>query len=824
VTRLVVPLLVLAMSLAPASAAAAAPLDLGRQTYMVMPPGQAGALPPVENSLDQLPLYDALTPLFGDVRRRHVRNLFRSARFFEPRGGTVQRPRRGLTIRRDRQWGVPHIRGRTRSDVYFGIGWATAQDRGVFMETIRYPARFAILDAPGFNALELATSLRAFEPSVRTERFIARQRRLVLRQGKRGRRVLKDVRAYVNGINAYNRRAGNDIEPWTYIDVTAVTGLLGQVFGAGGGDEVRSSLLLAELRGRLGGAAGTAVWRDLRSANDPETSVTTSRRFPYVTHRGGRTPGSLVVDPGSLSSSAARAARVTQAGRARASNAVLVGRKRSATGHPLAVMGPQLGYFYPELFLEVDAHGGGIHVRGGTLPGLPYVLIGRTRDYAWSATSASNDNTDQFLERLCNPDGSPATRASTHYRYKGRCRRMGRFDAGVLKGSGGAPDQRVVFRQSVHGPISGTVTVDGRPYAVANLRSSRGRETLGGLVGSALNDGRLRSPRDLGRISRKFAFTFNLFYVDHRDIAFFSTGRLPIRAPGTNPSLPTLGTGRYDWRGFLKGRDHPQAINPKSGLIMNWNNKPAAGFGAADNNWTYQSVQRNDLFKGFKRRNRLHEVLSVVNRAATQDLRAVEVWPVIEAVLQGGPPPDERSRQAVQLVNAWIARGASRLDRDLDGRIDDPGAAVLDQSWDALSEAVLRPVLGDLAAPGGLLGELQGRDSAPRRANGSAYGGGWYGYVDKDLRSLLGQPVRGPYSRRYCGAGDLNACRQSLWAVIQQSADALAAAQGADPNAWRSDATAERIEFTPGLLGPQNTMRWANRPTLHMLMEFRGHR
>jgi hypothetical protein len=213
-----------------------------------------------------------------------------------------------------------------------------------------------------------------------------------------------------------------------------------------------------------------------------------------------------------------------------------------------------------------------------------------------------------------------------------------------------------------------------------------------------------------------------------------------------------------------------------------------------------------------------------VNRAATQDLRAVEVWPVINAVLQGAPPPDERSRQAVALVNAWVARGASRLDRDLDGRIDDPGAAVLDQSWDALSEAVLRPVLGDLAAPGGLLGQLQGRDDSPRSGNGSAYGGGWYGYVQKDLRSLLGRRVRGAYSRRYCGGGNLAACRASLWAAIQASADALAAAQGGDPNAWRSDATEERIEFTPGLLGAQNTMRWTNRPTMHQLMEFRDHR
>ncbi len=823
--RFAVPLLALAIAIAVASTAFAAPLDFGRQTYSVMPPGQSGAVPPVDNSLDQLGLYDALTPLFDDVRKRHIERLFRSARFFEPRGGTVERPRRGLTIRRDRQWGVPHIRGRTRFDVFFGIGWATAQDRGLFMEAIRYPARFAILDAPGKNALDIATELRTFEPSAQTERFIAHQRRVLLRTGRRGRRVVREVRAYVAGINAYNRKAGNDeIEPWTYVDVTAVTGLLGQTFGAGGGDEVRSSLLLAELRRHLGRRGGTAAWRDLRSANDPETSVTTTRRFPYTTERTGRAPGSLVVDAGSLSASGARAARVAQQNRRRASNAVLVGRKRSASGHPLAVMGPQLGYFYPELFLEVDAHGAGVHVRGGVLPGLPFVLVGRARDYAWSATSAYSDNTDQFLERLCNPDGTPPTRKSTHYRYKGRCRPMRTFNAGVLRGGAGERDEQVVFRETVHGPVSGTVTVGGRPYAVATLRSSRGRETLGGLWASAMNRGEVRSPRDLFRIARPIAFTFNLFYVDHKNIAFYSTGRLPMRAPGTDPSLPTLGTGRYDWRGFLPQRRHPQDVNPKGGLLVNWNNKPAAGFGAADNSWNFQSVHRNELLNGFKRRNRLPDVVSVVNRAATQDLRAVEVWPVIAAVLRGGPPPDARSGHAAALVRAWVARGASRLDRDLDGRIDNPGAAVLDQSWDGLSEAVLRPVLGDLAAQGGLLGQLQGRDASPRRANGGAFGGGWYGYVEKDLRALLGRKVRGRYSRRYCGGGDLNACRQSLWAVIQQSADALAAAQGPDPNAWRSDSTAERIEFVPGLLGPQNTMRWTNRPTLHLLMEFQGHR
>ena len=149
------------------------------------------------------------------------------------------------------------------------------------------------------------------------------------------------------------------------------------------------------------------------------------------------------------------------------SNALLVGPNRSANGRPLAVMGPQVGYFYPQFLMELDLHGGGIDARGAAFPGVSlYVLLGRGKDYAWSATSSGSDNIDQYVEQLCNRDGSPATRASTAYVHKGRCREMGSFDAGMLGAGGGQPARRVAFRTTVHGPVSGTVTVGGRPYAV----------------------------------------------------------------------------------------------------------------------------------------------------------------------------------------------------------------------------------------------------------------------------------------------------------------------------------------------------------------------
>ena len=162
VKRIVVAAMTAACCLAMAGPAAAARLDFGKQTYSILPPGQSGSIPFVRHSIDQLPLYDALTPLFDDVGPAHIKRLFRSARFFAPKGGRVEHPKRGLTIRTDRQWGVPHIQGRTRFDVFFGIGWATARDRGIFMETLRYPARFSILDAPGYDTLSVATSLRGF--------------------------------------------------------------------------------------------------------------------------------------------------------------------------------------------------------------------------------------------------------------------------------------------------------------------------------------------------------------------------------------------------------------------------------------------------------------------------------------------------------------------------------------------------------------------------------------------------------------------------------------------------------------------------------------
>src|SRR5207302_6759457 len=135
------------------------------------------------------------------------------------------------------------------------------------------------------------------------------------------------------------------------------------------------------------------------------------------------------------------------------------------------------------------------------------------------------------------------------YVYKGRCIAMQLFDAGLLGAGGGQPAREITFLQTVHGPVSGTVLVHGRPYAIAKMRSTRGHEPAGELAFSDLNSNRVHSPQQFFQAVNQFETTFNWPYIDNRQIGYFSSGRLPIRAPGVDPSLPTLGTGAYEWRG-----------------------------------------------------------------------------------------------------------------------------------------------------------------------------------------------------------------------------------------------------------------------------------
>jgi acyl-homoserine lactone acylase PvdQ len=377
----------------------------------------------------------------------------------------------------------------------------------------------------------------------------------------------------------------------------------------------------------------------------------------------------------------------------------------------------------------------------------------------------------------------------------------------------------------VHGPVVGYATVNGRKVAISRKRSTYGKDALDLLLYRDLSTGRVHDPKSFFAAAAKSPQTFNSFYIDNKHIAEYTSGRLPIRPASVDPGLLTDGTGNYEWKGWLGANAHPHGTDPKRGRIVNWNNNIAKGFGAADDSWMRAGATgRVDLLNknldrlAVKGKWTLATVTSAMNAAATQDVRAIDTVPLLQQLLAGSAAPSPRAQQMLDLLVAWNKSGGSRLDRDGDGKIDAPGAAIMDTAWPLIADAFMAPVLGsDLETE---LAQIEPRFDQPPKGQFS----GWYQWFAKDVRHLLGQPVKAPFNVRYCGGGNLAQCRADIWAAIEAAGNQLAQSQGTDDaSAWRSDANAERIKFVPGLLS--YTMRYTNRPSgIQQVISFKGHR
>jgi acyl-homoserine lactone acylase PvdQ len=808
-----------------AATAQAADTDYSQVARNIIPSGQQESISPIPaDATAQAQMYNALTPLFDHVGNADLFSDFKSEQFGlgTDGPGTVEPvPFGGVTIVRDR-FHVPHVAATTHAGGVWAAGWIAAEDRGLLLQEARDNSRVAALDVPGLTAIGLIENLQDFQPSAQTESVLSRQTQVLEKAGREGRAVLSDIDEFVAGINAYLALNSPTTPKWTRNDVYALNALKDQFFGEGGGREAQNSEFLGGLEHRLGVKKGYSVFDDLRQNLNAGSPTTVDGTFNYD-HTPGKpgAPGSVVLDPGSFRATpAVSAAKAAKFGRIEprphASNELMVEGRYSATGHPLLVGGPQVGYFYPGLTYEIDMHAPGLDWRGATSAPFPgYMLIGRGADFATTLTSASGDVVDEYAETLCG-------HSRTRYLFKGRCRSMQNFDAGTLAG------KKVAFKATVHGPVVGYASVHHRLVAIASKRSSYGKDVLDLLFNRRLSDGQVHSPQSFFKAAELTPQTFNSFYIDDQHVAEITTGLLPMRPKGTDPSLPTIGTGKWEWRGTAPNSVHPKGIDPLhtpvKGTMTNWNNVSAHGFGAADDAWNANGTSaRVDLLNYNLARLRtggrwsLAGVTSAMNAAATQDVRAILTVPVLQRLLKGSKAPDAQAAKMLSLLVAWRRAGGNLLDLNGDGKIDNPGAAIMNAAWPKIAAAFMRPQLGPLEGEfGGLVSVF---DSPP----GGQFSG-WYQYFDRDVSKLLHISQPQPFANDYCGAGNLHRCQKSMWAAIAAAGRTLARQQhSANPSAWRASATAARIKFIPGLL--PYTMAYTNRPSgIQQVISFNRHR
>jgi acyl-homoserine lactone acylase PvdQ len=823
-----------------------------------------GVLPP--HFADQQPLYENLVYGSPTLSEDQIPNYFKDATFGIPAGqveSTIE-PRPGVTIQRDSAYGVPHIYGDTRADTMFGAGYAGAADRLFLMDVLRHTGRAELASFLGGSNAEMDASQWGFAPY--TEADLEKQLVQAPQQyGKSGQQAVEDLQSYVDGINAYIAAANANptlkpaeytllskpMEAWKSTDVIAIASLIGGIFGRGGGNELNSALTMQAFVDRMGVKAGRKAWLGFRSKNDPEAPTTIAKRFPYETRSAFAKSGLALPDPGSVrETTTATASSATPSAPAglgsvgarlrasletagHASNWELVSAAHSTTGHPIAVMGPQVGYYIPQILMEEDLHGPGIDARGAAFAGVNlYVELGHGRDYAWSATTATSDNVDTFAEVLC--------KDPFHYRYHGRCLAMEKLEKTESWSPNtidptAAGSQTLVAYRTVHGIVFARGKVQGDKVAFVHQRSTYFHE-----ADSVIGFGQLNEPefvRDAAGFKKAIShinFLFNWSYVDSENIAYALSGAMPQRARGTSPDFPILGTGKYDWKGFkpasqtadyLPFSKHPQAIDPP--YLVSWNNKQAPGWAAADDQYDYGPIHREQMIADRVRsatrgkgRMSIVQLIQAMAEPATQDLRGYRLLPTIFKAI--GKPKSARLRSALATLRTWHGAGAHRRDLNRDGVDEEtPAIELMDAWWPKLVTAEFKPRLGNQAFE-----RLQGMLALGDHTGGSPsapdFFDGWWGYVSKDLRALFGPQPKGAYSRIYCGNGSKKKCRamlqRTLAAALKVSPQQLYGGGNGDcaANPQPSCFDQNRPQVTSGItLGP---FPFQNRPTFQQVV------
>jgi hypothetical protein len=796
----------------------------------VLPPGAAGT----DNALqlaafmldgsrpahwaDQQPLYEGLLYASPALTHDDVAKYFKDATFgVKPEDvESTTTPRPGVTILRDRGFGVPHIYGTTRGDVLFGAGYAGAQDRLFLMDVLRHTGRATLSSFVGGAAGNRAMDRTQWQIAPYTEADLQMQiDRAEEFYGAQGKSMVADLGEYVAGINAYIAEARSDPsklpgeyvafnsspEDWKGTDVIATASLIGGIFGKGGGRELKSALAMQAFEQQFGKRKGRAAWGNFRSKNDPESPTTVLKtRFPYMTTGAFSKRGLALPDRESVEfidvapplSAAARRADTKSFGAAlhkqtllppHASNWELVSAKHSATGHPIGVLGPQVGYYLPQILMEQDMHGPGFDARGATFPGVNLMVqLGHGRDYAWSATTADTDNVDTFAEVLCQDD--------VHYLYRGECKPMEKLErTNAWSPSVGedtpAGSETLTAYRTVHGIVYARGTVKGKKVVYVSARTTYFHEADSAIGFFCLNDPAcVKDPQSFRKAVDGINFGFNWAYIDAEHTAYQQSGWYPHRAPETSPDFPVLGTGAYDWQGFDPGRhtmkvidvDHrPHVVDQD--YTVSWNGKQAPGWASADDEYFWGPLQRQQMIMDFIKRGiaggkklRLEQLVQAMEEPATQDIRGLYVFPWLKKAI--GRVTDPAMIDALAKLDAWQRAGAHRRDLDKDGKYDDDDAVTLmDAWWPKIAQAQFGGALGEEA-----MAALQAMvpfdaELGPGKSpSAPAFSTGWYGFVHKDLRNLLApKRVRGRWSRVYCGGGSKTRCARNLRASLAEA-------------------------------------------------------
>jgi penicillin amidase len=775
-------------------------------------------------------------------------------------------PRVGVRIVRD-TFGIPHVFGSGATEqaieenIAFGVGYAQAEERMFQMEVLRRAAEGTIseLVGPGTgNSYSTMDFVTRRDSETNDERIAEIDN--ILTPGQRA-----SLLRYTDGINAYidNVTQHPDQMPagfvltgdlpiprWSPTDALAIQILEAKQVGESAGNELGYGSLVRRLKNQAGVGRAVGILNDLQFTDDPltPTSVphgqaaalsTDALTYDFINYTAADTAARINELPASIEAAQQAVASGNDAVHATTralglpqfgSNAWAVSPSKSSTGGALLWGAPQVSYYVPQVVDEMEIFGGLTHVRGMSVPGAgPAVVIGYTPHLSWSITTAQDDQVDTYIDRIRSTDGG----RTYQYFWRGGWHPVEQRTETIrtrtaAPGPLPAPPavyttRTATFYRTMHGPAGAELpctvgyidTSAGLSYCKA--RSFWGSELL---TGVAIVD--LAQATNLGQADaalRKGVVGFNFMYADaDGHIAYWHTGRIPLRAPGHDPRLPAPGDGSFDWRGYLDPQLWPHVVDPAQGFIASWNNKPQLSWPDSGDGSLWGAQQRvgqpMSLLRASSALNQT-TIWQVARRTGELDLRDTLGFRRFLIDLAGRSDLSPVERAAVATVTAWdgTAFYPDGAERDASGKetgkVKDAGFAVLSAWFHALeasaARGVFQPVTGDASTRDGVLAFTQHAAGSPEFE--------FFDDYDAFLFNVMAGRTRSGID--YLGGKSPSDVSK---AALDTAVSQLSQAQGTTPATWRADMP--QIVFTALDVSGIPNIPWENRGTWGQAVDY----
>lgn len=512
-----------------------------------------------------------------------------------------------VTVARDSA-DLTHIKAQSPHDAWFSLGYVHAQERGWQLEFNRRVMHGELSEAFGPATLDTDKLLRTLG--------IMRAAELQWQNlPAEGRDALQ---AYSDGINAFYAASSQALSPEFHILGVKPGGSSGKAWTPQ--DSVGWSLMMAlDLGGNWGtefarlSAARVVGGTQLQQlfppypGESPASSVDFAKLYAglgvYRTVVQGATK--TIADPARVSAAeglfdaqkpekmlSALASGINDwAGGlgvvdGKGSNNWVVSGTHSTSGKPLLANDPHLALSAPAIwyFARLQAPAGkaaggsaapAIDAIGATLPGLPFVVLGRTSKVAWTFTNTNPDVQDLYLEQI-NPANPRQYRVPAAGSEQAWADFKVREEIIKIKGQ---PDLRLAVRESRHGPVlsdaqkSHTDLLDTSKYVIALRWSALEADNKTVLAGIRANQA-----QSVDELIATFASHHspmqNLVAADvDGNVSFKAVGKMPLRKPDNDilGMAPSPGwDARYDWAGWVPYAQTPQtdkaAIDAKGWL------------------------------------------------------------------------------------------------------------------------------------------------------------------------------------------------------------------------------------------------------------------